>query len=409
MRLAGQSGQSEVLRPGEFWAVSAASFEVNRGESLGIMGINGSGKTTLLRILNGTYAPDTGEVSLRGQVGALIAAGAGFSPMLTGRENVYINASILGMSRSMIKQKLEEILAFSELGEFIDMPIKHYSSGMAVRLAFAITAISEPDILLVDEVLAVGDLNFQKKCLDYLLRLKRRGTSIVLVSHSITAIWMVCDKGILMHNGAIEVNGTVEDVTRGYENRNSISGGGDLSDISKTTTSETQGVKEVEYDNLQSTYGYSRIGTQDVVGYNLSIRGADGDSPRLDFDFHEPLLMEIDLDVKNQIDIPLFRYVFDAKEYKNIVVIDSWEQNYRPATLKPGKYRLRVSILNQNLLPGTYIVNFAVCQKGVGVHLFLWLKAKTFVIRHQPQRLLPENFSAFMSLESAFELEGIGQ
>jgi len=409
MRLVGRTAQNEVLRPGEFWAVRDVSFELNRGESLGIMGINGSGKTTLLRILNGTYAPDTGQVSLRGQIGALIAAGAGFSPTLTGRENVYINASILGMSRSMIKNKLEEILAFSELGEFIDMPIKHYSSGMVVRLAFAITAISEPDVLLVDEVLAVGDLNFQKKCLDYLLRLKRKGTSIVLVSHSIAAVWMVCDKAILMHHGAMDVNGTVEDVTQGYENRTLITGGEISAQVSEKTTTEAQGAKEVEVDGLQSTYGYSRIGTKDVVGYNLQIRGSDDDRPRLDFGIREPLVMEIDIDVINQIDMPLFRYVLDAMEYKNIVVIDSWEQNYRPSSLKPGKYRLRVSVLNQNLLPGPYVINFAVCQKGVGVHLFLWLKAKSFVIRHQSQRGSSENGTAFMSLESAFELEGIDQ
>jgi lipopolysaccharide transport system ATP-binding protein len=183
-KLAGRSSTSGVLREGEFWAVNDVSFELHGGEALGIMGVNGCGKTTLLRILNGVYAPDTGRIQIRGRVGALIAAGAGFAPMLSGRENVYVNGALLGLTTQEIDGLMDEIIAFSELGQFIDLPVKNYSSGMYVRLGFAIAALSRPDVLLMDEVLAVGDLNFQKKCYDHILQLKRQGTAIILVSHS---------------------------------------------------------------------------------------------------------------------------------------------------------------------------------------------------------------------------------
>src|SRR5581483_11585040 len=181
-KLLGRRNGDDVLRTGEFWAVDDVNFELRSGDALGIMGVNGSGKTTLLRILNGTYAPDTGRAALRGKIGALIAAGAGFSPLLSGRENIYISGTLLGMSPEEIDGRFDEIVAFSELEDFLDMPVRNYSSGMSVRLGFAIAVVGSPDVLLVDEVLAVGDLNFQKRCYERIQHLEQRGTTIMLVA-----------------------------------------------------------------------------------------------------------------------------------------------------------------------------------------------------------------------------------
>ena len=168
-----------ALRAGEFWALRDIDFSLEPGDALGIMGVNGSGKTTLLRILNGTYSPDAGKVTMRGRIGALIAAGAGFSPMLSGRENIYISGALLGMTPAEIRRRFDDIVAFAELGEFLDMPIRNYSSGMNVRLGFAIAVINTPEILLVDEVLAVGDISFQKKCFERIQQLRYQGTTIL--------------------------------------------------------------------------------------------------------------------------------------------------------------------------------------------------------------------------------------
>ena len=156
----GLSSRSSRLRKDEFWAVDDVSFEVSRGETVGIIGPNGSGKTTLLKMLNGIFWPDKGKITVKGKVGALIAVGAGFHPALTGRENIYVNAAILGMTKKEVEERFDNILKFADIGDFLDTPVKYYSSGMYVRLGFAVAAHCDPDILLVDEVLAVGDAGF---------------------------------------------------------------------------------------------------------------------------------------------------------------------------------------------------------------------------------------------------------
>ena len=155
------------LRPDEFWAVQNVSFELNRGDCLGLIGRNGAGKSTLLKMLNGLLKPDTGRIEMHGRIGALIELGTGFNPILSGRENIYINGSLLGFTKAEIDQKFDAIVDFAEIGEFIDMPVQNYSSGMKVRLGFSVAAQMEPDVLLVDEVLAVGDMNFKLKCIQH--------------------------------------------------------------------------------------------------------------------------------------------------------------------------------------------------------------------------------------------------
>ncbi len=266
-RLLGRDKDS-TLRSGEFWALNDVDFVLDPGDALGIMGVNGSGKTTLLRILNGTYSPDKGKVTLRGRIGALIAAGAGFSPMLSGRENIHISGALLGMTPSEIRNRFDEIVAFAELDEFIDMPVRNYSSGMSVRLGFAIAVISSPEILLVDEVLAVGDMSFQKKCFERIHTLKREGTTILLVSHAPGAIWAVCNRGLFMDGGRVVVTGAVEDVIRAYDDQNSRSS-------AKVDPQHRHGGKSNNKSLMASDYGNPVCGTGDVICRNFRVTSPD--------------------------------------------------------------------------------------------------------------------------------------
>lgn len=204
------------LRPKEFWAVHDVSFELKRGECLGLIGRNGAGKTTLLKMLNGLIKPDAGRIEMRGRIGALIALGAGFNPVLTGRENIYINASVLGLSKREIDAKIDEIIDFAEIGDFIDTPVQNYSSGMAVRLGFAVASSLSPDILLADEVLAVGDAGFRAKCYRRLAALLETGVSVIFVSHEIANIQRLCPKCLWLRNGQMAGFGDTGTVASQY-------------------------------------------------------------------------------------------------------------------------------------------------------------------------------------------------
>jgi lipopolysaccharide transport system ATP-binding protein len=199
-----------------FWALKGVGFEVARGEALGIIGKNGAGKSTLLKILSRITSPTRGRVELRGRVASLLEVGTGFHPDLTGRENIYLNGTFLGMRKREIDEKFDEILDFAGVERFIDTPVKRYSSGMYVRLAFAVAAHLEPDILLVDEVLAVGDAEFQKKCLGKLDDIAQHGRTVLFVSHNLAAVQKLCRKGILLEGGRLTKSGTMSEVVRHY-------------------------------------------------------------------------------------------------------------------------------------------------------------------------------------------------
>jgi lipopolysaccharide transport system ATP-binding protein len=206
------------LGEGEFWALKDVNFQLSRGEIVGIIGPNGSGKSTLLKILSRILRPNSGFVRVNGRLSALIEVAAGFHPDLTGRENVYLNGSILGMKNSEIKRKFDEIVDFSEIEPFIDTPVKRYSSGMYVRLAFAVAAHLDPEVLLVDEVLAVGDARFQRKCLNRMQELGRRGGTILLVSHSLPAVTQLCERTIWLDRGSMLADGPSNRVVGSYMN-----------------------------------------------------------------------------------------------------------------------------------------------------------------------------------------------
>jgi len=400
-RVVGRRGGAQVLREGEFWAVRDASFELRPGEALGIMGVNGSGKTTLLRMLNGVYAPDAGRAELHGRVGALIAAGAGFAPMLSGRENVYINGSLLGLSTAEIDGLMDEIIAFSELGQFIDLPVRNYSSGMFVRLGFAIAALSRPDVLLMDEVLAVGDLNFQKKCFDHILQLKRQGAAIILVSHSPGAIWSVCDRGLFMDRGRVILDGTVEDAVRAYDDQNARNAVNSAVQFDRAAARHAGATAEI----VAGQPGEEVRGTGDASCRNFRVlAGGPGLEPH-EARFMQPFSFEFDLEVARPIGDFIVRVVIDAAHYRNILTLDSYEQGHSMTKIESGRYRVRVSVPRQNLRPGAYTVNLALIARHVGAHLFLWLKCARLVILSPTDRFLYSDPMAVLHLDAAFEWE----
>ncbi len=207
-------GRGSELSSRTFNALDGVSFQIDEGEAIGLLGFNGSGKSTLLKLMSGVMLPDQGSIGVRGRVAGLIEVGAGFHPDLTGRENVYLNGAILGMTEDEIDEKFDDIVAFSEIERFIDTEVKFYSSGMFLRLAFSVAAHTEPDIFLIDEILAVGDEPFQRKCLARIAELRARGNTQVIVSHDLNLIQRVCDRGVVLEKGRLvhdsDIGGAVE-------------------------------------------------------------------------------------------------------------------------------------------------------------------------------------------------------
>lgn len=216
---ANDANPDATLRTGEFWAVKDISFELRRGECLGLIGRNGAGKTSLLKMLNGLVRPDHGRIEMRGRVGALIALGTGFNPILTGRENIYVNGSVLGLTKREIDAKLDDIIDFADIREFIDSPVQSYSSGMQVRLGFAVATAMEPDVLLLDEVLAVGDAAFRNKCYRRVVSLRKKA-AVIFVSHSMDQVARICDRTLVMSKGNVVSLGSVDGGVMAYEHLN---------------------------------------------------------------------------------------------------------------------------------------------------------------------------------------------
>ncbi len=209
--------KGEKIRFNEFWALKNINFELNKGDRLGILGLNGAGKSTLLKIIAGVYKPTTGKVIRNGHIAPMIELGAGFDPNYTGRENIFLYGSVLGFSREFLESKYEEILEFSELGDFIDVPIKNYSSGMRARLGFSIATVVEPEILILDEVLSVGDAKFRKKCEKKMQGMFDHGVTVLFVSHSLEQVKRLCNKAILLEHGELIAEGDINEVAEIYD------------------------------------------------------------------------------------------------------------------------------------------------------------------------------------------------
>src|ERR1044072_2266459 len=228
LRVNGSHPQFQDAAGDKLWALQDVSFEIKSGEVVGVIGGNGAGKSTLLKVLSRITEPSEGYADIKGRVGSLLEVGTGFHPELTGRENIFLNGSILGMKRVEIQKKFDEMVAFAEIERFIDTPVKHYSSGMYVRLAFAVAAHLDPDILLIDEVLAVGDASFQKKCLGKIGEVARAGRTALFVSHNMAAVENLCSRAILLNHGKVLLAGNVRECVSRYLDLGTSTGGCDF-------------------------------------------------------------------------------------------------------------------------------------------------------------------------------------
>lgn len=317
------SSPATFFRPSRaesFWALRNVSLQVNQGEVIGLIGRNGSGKTTLLKILSRITRPTEGTAEIDGRVGTLLEVGTGFHPELTGRENVYLSAAILGMKKQEIARKFDEIVAFAELEKFVDTPVKHYSTGMSVRLAFAVAAHIEPEILLVDEVLAVGDIKFQQKCLGKMNEVARTGRTIVLVSHQLNQIRRLCRLAIWLDSGQVRQAGPAAEVVTAYETEMSVGG----SENSRPPQGRAQFLTwKLEESNSGS-------------GHSLTIDG--------------PLTVSFVLRVNEHLrGVHLGLTLYDQSRRP------LWSRTMEGAMFETGTHELRYTLSSLPLQPGAYI------------------------------------------------------
>lgn len=364
--MVGMRTASSILRPEEFWAVDQVSFSLKKGETLGLIGVNGSGKSTLLRLLNGIYQPDTGRIEIKGKVGALIALGAGFHPLMTGRENIYLNGVILGMSKKEIDRKFDEIVEFADIGDFLDASVKTYSSGMYVRLGFAIAIQSNPDIMLVDEVLSVGDVSFQKKCFDKILDIKRNRTSFIFVSHSPSAVERLCNRAMLMKEGKMVFIGATRDCVQRY-------------------------FYEIGRDNMEKGFIPQTVGIGDVVFSNVRVYQDGGEPDNPNIEFGKDFIIEFDYTFrkkssdKNQVRIGI--RTFEGRDVQKIFFqespfIDNIVYSNEKIIHLKKEGNLKIKVLKPRLFPQTFRLDVAVTPLDMDIHLGGIANAALFNIIH---------------------------
>ncbi len=317
----------------EVWALRDVSFEVQRGEVVGIIGRNGAGKSTLLKILSRITEPSNGRVSINGRVASLLEVGTGFHPELTGRENIFLNGAILGMSRSEIRDKFDQIVAFAEVEKFLDTPVKRYSSGMYVRLAFAVAAHLEPEILIVDEVLAVGDAQFQKKCLGKMENVAQEGRTVLFVSHNMAAVNQLCEKVILLENGYVKEFDQPSKVVGHYLN----SGRLDTASMDLIRYPFRQGSKKAKFEWAQIRNSKGHICQDFSVGDDIEIA----------------LSLRLTDDDRN-IKVAVQMQTSDGIPLSNMIDSDSGFKITEPRELE----ELSVTIKDVRLYPGTYFLSF---------------------------------------------------
>jgi ABC-2 type transport system ATP-binding protein len=326
------------MRAEDFWALRDVSFRVPEGGSLGLIGHNGSGKTTLLKIVAGILRPTSGVVRQRGRLAALLELGAGFHPELTGRENVYLNASFLGLSKRETDAAYDAIVAFAELRDFMDNQVKFYSSGMLVRLGFAVAVHVDPEVLLIDEVLAVGDEAFQAKCLDRIGQFQRDGRTIVLVTHALDTVTQICDRAVMLHHGEVHAAGAPADVVR--EMRHVLLGTTDPGFVPE------EGTRQAEIASVELMWGSGAS--------EIALRRGDGLTVQVDVRTNEPVA---DLDVDFQILDGATNYpVLDARTSSHDIAIARFD----------GKKRVRFQIGSFPYAAGKYWVTVGLSSRETG-------------------------------------------
>lgn len=332
--------KSDGLRKDEFWAVKDVSFELKKGECLGIIGPNGSGKTTLLSLLNRIYMPDAGKIMIKGKVGALIAVGAGFHPILTGRENIYINGAILGMSKDEIDEKYNSIVEFAEIGDFLDTPVKNYSSGMYVRLGFSIAAHCELEILLIDEILSVGDLSFQNKSLRRLAEIRENANAVIFVSHNLRHVRNLCDRVMILDGGKpVFLGDTYEALIKYHEMTRKRR----LDVLKKNEVFKVSGVKS----------------SGEIVFYDSGIIDNSGNK-KDKISLGEDIILFFEFELKKNVEELYFSVGVHDERRINCIWQMSNDSDVRFYNISKGKYRLIVNYKTPNLVPGVYTPTFAV-------------------------------------------------
>jgi lipopolysaccharide transport system ATP-binding protein len=315
-----------------YWALKGVSFDIQRGEVVGLVGRNGAGKSTLLKLLSRITVPTEGRIEVRGRMGSLLEVGTGFHPELSGRENVYLNGSILGMSHREITKKFDQIVEFSEVGKFLDTPVKRYSSGMYVRLAFAVAAHLEPDILVIDEVLAVGDSTFQRKCLDRMSELARQGRTILFVTHNMQLIPRLCNRAVHLQKGQVLEVGPADVVTQHYLDKLlEDSRGGDLRTKARTGDGRARFVRAEAFDDS------GRPVSAHTCGDSITIK----------------------LEIETQEALPNISARIALQTLHGTRILTAWTQEAGiPLSLKPGSQQVTCRFPNVNIRPGqTFLVN----------------------------------------------------
>ncbi len=338
-------GGNGVLRKDEFWAMRDIRFELKRGECLGLIGPNGAGKSTLLKMLNGLIKPDSGRITMHGRVGALIELGAGFNPILSGRENIYVNGSVLGFTKEEIDRKIDAIIDFSEIEEFIDSPVQNYSSGMKVRLGFAVAAQMEPDVLLIDEVLAVGDVGFRAKCFNAIYNLMGKA-AVIFVSHSMPQISRICSDILVMNHGECAFQG--KEISKGIDQY------------------YTYFAAEKEWVG----------GSGKAVIHSIELESNDKKGVDT-VEYLKDLIIHMDTSVEKSVMNPTISMVIVTQELQNVAQCSSFMNDI---ILENDGDRLLISLRLEkiNFNPGRYVINITITAENQGEVLIKHQNIKTF-------------------------------
>ncbi|MEQ8473914.1 MAG: ABC transporter ATP-binding protein [Marinoscillum sp.] len=337
--------KSDHVDESEFWALKDVSFEIKKGEAVGIIGKNGAGKSTLLKVLSKITHPTTGRFEMEGRVSSLLEVGTGFHPELTGRENIFLNGTILGMSRSEIKSKFDEIVAFSGVEKFIDTPVKHYSSGMYVRLAFSVAAHLEPEILIIDEVLAVGDAEFQKKCLGKMDEVAKQGRTVIFVSHNIGAVRNLCSEGLLIEEGELSLKANVDNIISKYQNNFKIDRNQRVDFSSRIGKGDIR-VNQIEiFDKKNKLTGKVYVGSDLEIKLGISIEEKVTYKSR------------VIVGIYDHIGVSCARFDSDVSGDSIDIVRDcSLKCQTQPIYLSPGNYSINIALYGNGVMQD-YISN----------------------------------------------------
>jgi ABC-type polysaccharide/polyol phosphate transport system ATPase subunit len=355
---------ASLTRKEDFWALKDVSFDVPRGQALGIIGHNGAGKSTILKLLSRITTPSVGEIMINGRLSALIEVGSGFHPELTGRENIYLNGSILGMMRREITKKLDSIVTFAELRQFIDTPVKRYSSGMYVRLGFSIAAHLNPDILLLDEVLAVGDAAFQQKCIERITELKQGGKTIVFISHDLRAVQKLCDRVILLNRGQVEADGDPAETIALYQNMSQQFGAGVGSHVQEPS--------------------------REAVVTSLTFYGEEGNEC-LSFETGKPMKAVLNYQVHQPLTDVIFEVQFYSQEGR-LTTFFSSETTGAQIDLEPGEGSIAFDCASVGLGPGVYFVDTGIRNRLAPFGIDIDWRRRCLAVRIDYDRHLRNTF-----------------